>query len=156
MCWPFKKKTAEKSRQQTCNHKYKDFPWYIVISYYDTKKYTYMNDWRYTLKVMAPYVCVKCKHRRDEQLQYYESGKAEQRDAKVAELQRNYPDDIRPAVEVEGMIKDEQLVDREYLRLIDEFYHPEDTLGKIDLFSEIQKVKAEVCATPGIAVQIGG
>lgn len=148
----------KKNKPQVCNHKYKDFPWYIVTSYYDTDRYEYRHDWRYTLKVMAPYVCIKCKHRRDEMLQYYESNDSDKRDSKVSELQEKYPEDIRPTVEVEGMVKDEQLVDREYLRLIDEFYHPEDAFEKIDLFTEIQKAKAEVSADvpPGISIQIGG
>ena len=148
MCLFFKKK---ENRPTVCNHKYKGFPWYIVTSYHDSNRYETRYDWRYTLEVRAPYICIKCKHRRDERLQYYESGDSDKRDEKVEELRVKYPEKIRPSVEVEGMIKDEQLVDEEYLRLIDEFYHPEDTFGKIDLFSEIQKAKAEVAATAGTA-----
>lgn len=154
MCWPFKKKKF--SRAAVCNHKYKPFPWYLVISCYDTKEYSFCNTWMYTVKVKAPYVCVKCKARRDETLYTYESRQEELRNKRVDALHEQYAEKIRPSVEVEGLIKDEQLVDAEYLRLLDEFYHPEDTLGKIDLFSEMQKIKAEAVANGGLSTQVGG
>lgn len=148
----FKKKADDSPPQ--CNHKYKDFPWYIKVSEYETGRYSYDCEWKYTLKVVAPYVCVKCKHRRDEQLMFFESRSSKTRDAKVKELQEQYPEEIRPFLEIEGMIKDEQLVDREYLKLLEEFKYPEDKFADLDLFSEVQQVKKEVAAI-GLVTKIG-
>lgn len=144
----------KKSKSKVCNHKWKDFPWYLAISYYDTERYYSSPDYRYTLKVVEPYVCIKCKDRRDEVLMTYESNSREKRDAKVKELQQTYPDKIRPIVEIEDMVKDEQLVDREYLKLLEQFENPADMYAGLNLFDEIQKAKREVEAI-GVVERIG-
>lgn len=155
MCWPFKKKPIE----QVCNHKYKDFPWYIIYSY--EKQWTGHDEYEamYYFKVMTPYVCIKCKHRKEEQLYYFEAGSAERRDQRMQELVDRYPDKIKPAVEVEAMVKNEQLVDREYLELIDRFANPEDHFGGLNLFSkafEKKKHMPESKTEPGLINTLGG
>ena len=143
-----------KKEIQTCNHKWKDFPWYIVIGEYDTSKYPY-DDLRYTIRVKEPYVCIKCKKRRDELLYSYECDSKDYRDKKVEELRSQYSDKIKPIVEVEDMVLDEQLVDRDYLKLIEQYYHPEDQFAGIDLFAEIRKAKMDA-GVPVSFADIGG
>lgn len=140
----FKRNKPQPASVSVCNHKWKDFPWYIEFSEYDKSTSYYSTDMRYTLEVKEPYVCVKCKKRRDETLLSLLYKSKKDRDAKIDELRAQYPDSIKPLVEIEDMVADEQLVDREYLKLISEFKHPEDEFAGMDLFAEIEELKKEV------------
>ena len=141
----------KKNKPVVCNHKWKDFPWYIKIEFYDTEKYAHKYDWRYTAKVFEPYVCVKCKQRRDELLFNYDSSTKESRDKKVEELQTKYSDRIKPIVEIQDLILDEQLVDRRDLELLEELNNPSDKFAGLDLFTEIERMKKEIAATSAAA-----
>lgn len=139
-----KNKLRPQTDLQTCNHKWKDFLWYVELSEYDRSTHYYETDMRYCLKVKEPYVCVKCKKRRDETLFSEEYRLKKEREAKIEELKAQYPDRIRPIIEIEDMVKDEQLVDREYLKLISEFKNPNDEFAGTDLFAEIQALKQDI------------
>jgi hypothetical protein len=101
----------KKVKKITCNHKWKDFSWYIIIQ----KEEKFLNKF-YTVRVYEPYVCIHCKERRDEAIferifQYnYEVENC------VKNLQKKYPQ-IKPIIEVNDEIADFQLVDREYLAI---------------------------------------
>ena len=115
----FKKK--EKTDSSYCNHKYRDFHWYIN-TFYDPDYGLYP----YGVKVIAHYVCVKCKDRRNEILMERNLKTSEKAFKCQAELEKKYPDHIRPQLLVEDEIKDMQLVDREYLNQVDKMIHPEN------------------------------
>ena len=57
-----KKKKEEKSNNhtKTCNHKWKDFPWYIDS--------TWCTDQTFNLTIIEPYVCIFCKERKNIEL----------------------------------------------------------------------------------------
>ena len=135
----------KKNKPAVCNHKWKDFPWYALWG---------REDGRYYFKIFEPYVCIKCKERRDELLTRMNFEKSKDRDEELKKLHEKYKGKILDLVEVEDMVKDEQLVDREYLKLLEEFEHPEDKFANLDLFSEIQHMKKEVAAI-GLAAKVG-
>lgn len=137
----------KKNKPQVCNHKWKDFPWYALWG---------REDGRYYFKVFEPYVCIKCKERRDELLMRMNFEKSKDRDEELKKLHEKYKGKILDLVEVEDMVKDEQLVDREYLSLLEQFENPTDRLAGLDLFAEIQKAKKEAGVPLGVSVQIGG
>lgn len=106
---------SRRKKEPTCNHKWKDFPWYITI--YDG----YVNGYyRFTCKVTEPYVCVKCKEVREIDLVVNRYTSSKERQEYVEKLLEQYPNKIKPAVEVKDMIADEVLVDREYLKIIEQ------------------------------------
>lgn len=146
MCLFFKKK---ENKPTVCNHKWKDFPWYSLYGYDELKD-------RYFFKIIKPYVCIKCKERRDEQLMRFSSESLKERDRELEKYHEMYKDKLLDLVEVEDMVKDEQLVDREYLSLLEQFENPTDRFAGLDLFAEIQKAKKEAGVPPGISVPIGG
>ena len=134
--WPFKKKPVVKP-PVTCQHKWKDFPWYIQRDV--ERDY---NSTTYLIRVWQPYVCVKCKERRDESLETVKVQTRNARDEYYERMLEDYKDKVLPIAVVEDMVKDEQLVDREYLRLMDDFQNPSSTFDNIDLLiGEIGKVK---------------
>lgn len=141
----FKKKNEPK----VCNHKWKDFPWFSLYGYDKTTN-------KYYFKIIEPYVCIKCKERRDEQLMVFNSETSKERDRELEKYEEKYKDRMLDVVEVVDMVKDEQLVDREYLKLLEQFENPTDRFANLDLFAEIQKAKKEAGVPPGISVQIGG
>lgn len=133
--WPFKKKAVI-----TCQHKWKDFPWYIQRDV--ERDY---NSTMYLIRVWQPYVCVKCKERRDESLETVKVLTINDRDEYYERMLEDYKDKVLPIAVVEDMVKDEQLVDREYLRLMDEFQNPSSPFDNLDLLrGEIEKVKASL------------
>ena len=133
--WPFKKKSVIQP-PAPCQHKWKDFPWYME----ETAK-----DGRYSYDILQPYVCVKCKERRNKRLEGYNYSQRSRCLEDIAEAKRVYKDYLKPKAIVEDMVKDEQLVDREYLRLMDEFQSPSSPFDNLDLLrGELEKVKASL------------
>lgn len=127
----FKKK--EDKGPTPCNHKYKDFHWYTEVSY-DEENYSFP----YTVAIIAPYVCVKCKERRNEILHEY-NFKTKSSAFKCEEkFAKEFPDHIRPLLLIEDEIKDMQLIDREYLDQVDKMIHPE--YYDINLFDKKDKI----------------
>lgn len=93
--------------KKKCNHKYKDFPWYIV-----TKKN--INN-TYSVEIKEPYVCVICKNRIDKELSRKTFSWESDFDTEVQDIKEVYGDKIKSAVEVEDMVNDFQLVDKQFL-----------------------------------------
>lgn len=139
--------SKKKNKPTVCNHKWKDFPWYSLYG---------IENGRYYFKIYEPYVCIKCKERRDELLMRMNCTTSKERDRKLEEYHEKYKNKLLDLVEVEDMVKDEQLVDREYLKLLEQFENPADRFAGLDLFAEIQKAKKEAGVPPGISVPIGG
>ena len=139
----FKKKNEPK----VCNHKWKDFPWYSLYG---------CENGKYYFNIYEPYVCIKCKERRDELLMRMNCTTSEERDRKLEEYHEKYKNKLLDLVEVEDMVKDEQLVDRDYLKLLEQYENPKGPFDGLDLFAEIQKARKEAGVPPGISVQIGG
>ncbi len=120
--WPFKKKKQEITTTKEppeCVHKYKDFPWYI-----ESHTYNYPNSRKtidYEIKIMEPYVCVKCYHRKDIVLATHAGRHTTYENywSTIQELEKQYKDKIKSRPEIEDEINDMILVDREYI----DIYH---------------------------------
>ena len=97
----------KKAKKITCNHKWKDFSWYITVEDKITKS---------CVRVYEPYVCIHCKERRDEVI--FERIFQYNFDVEncVKNLQKKYPQ-IKPIIEVNDEIADFQFVDRQYLAI---------------------------------------
>ena len=143
--------SKKKNKPTVCNHKWKDFPWYLHTHH----RTEYDGEKVYAVEVYEPYICVKCKERRNECLGGFESNSQKARDEKAKEIKETYPDKIKGRLEVEDMVKDEQLVDRDYLNLLAQYENPADTFAGLDLYTEIRKAQKEAGVLPGLAVQIG-
>lgn len=113
--WPFKKKETPSPTlpipiKKECDHKYKDFSWYIDA------KYDY-NSQRLTVKVVEPYVCIHCGHRKDvvlnEVSRYF--SEFEQANQFYFEFQEKYKDKIKDKAFLEDEIHDMMLIDKQYL-----------------------------------------
>jgi len=94
-----------------CNHKWKDFSWYITIE----KEGSFFKE-TYIVRVYEPYVCIHCKERRDEVI--FERIFKYDTDMRncVKDLQERYSQ-IKPIIEVNDEIADFQFVDRHYLAI---------------------------------------
>ena len=111
--WPFKKKNEPKLIEPPpCKHKYQDFPMYVTSSYsgYDN---------RVTISVYEPYICIYCKDRKDVELEriVLTAISREKANMKTESKIKELGDRCKPVWEVEDMIHDFQLVDREWLEL---------------------------------------
>lgn len=124
----------KKNKPSACNHKWKDFPWYDVYGFdRSTGKYFFM--------IMEPYVCIKCKKRQDKQLLKITTDSLEERNRTLSEYKQKYKDKMLDLVEVEDMVQNEILVDREYLKLLEQFENPADRFSGLDLFDGKQEEK---------------
>lgn len=118
MSW-FRKKSKESPQEiippesVVCQHHYKDFGWYLKNTH---KLDEYHNTLKYTIQIIAPYVCIHCKHREDRILSVYEVIRREQFESLVEDLEKNFPKLREPAI-VEDEINDFQLIDAEYLKI---------------------------------------
>lgn len=121
MAWFWQKKETPKFVAPPCKHKYRDFPWYLDGTVKDnTVRYTSHKTW--TVKILEPYVCVHCGHRKDICLATYSGyGEDSEKDAleRMRFLEARYPEQLKDRPVVEDMIMDMQLVDREYLEMMD-------------------------------------
>lgn len=124
----------KKNKPSVCNHKWKDFPWYPV---YGQDRST----WKYYFRIYEPYVCIKCKERQDKLLLSVTTDSLEERDRALREYKQKYKDKMLDLVEVEDMVQDEILVDREYLKLLEQFENPSDRFSGLDLFDGKQEEK---------------
>lgn len=116
MGWLGKKKREEEKPllpPKECNHQWKDFPWYINADY-DSFSRTV------ELKIYEPYVCIRCKKRKDVLLDAYTRCGLSYDEANKAVNNRieDYEDHIQPKAVVEDMVHDEQLVDRQALNIL--------------------------------------
>ena len=97
-----------------CNHKWKDFPWYINSTLFDNSKFL--------IEIIEPYVCIYCKKRKNIVLEKITrlNITRSRADELICELEEKYKDHIKDEAIVNDMINDMILVDREYLRLYEE------------------------------------
>lgn len=113
MAWFWQKKDTAPS----CKHKYRDFPWYLEGTVRNNN-----DEKTWTVKIIEPYVCVHCGHRKDICLVTYSGyGVDSEKDAveRMKFLEARYPEQLKDRPVVEDMIMDMQLVDREYLEMMD-------------------------------------
>ena len=104
-----------------CQHRWKDFPWFIKESYSQRANGTIA----YEITIYEPYCCIWCKVLKTVEL-YDEKGVASDlKDFKnrLAKAADNCGDHLLPRVQVFDMIEDmRHNIDREYLDLIDKMY----------------------------------
>lgn len=113
-----KKQTIEaKPIEFKCNHKWKDFPWYITALYYE-------DTHAFDLKIIEPYVCIHCKERKDIVLHSVSRANFSWKQAStlLEECEEKYGEFCQPRPIVEDMIHDMQLVDRQYLEIAESLY----------------------------------
>lgn len=94
--------------EEKCNHKYQDFPPFFLYNWSDNE---------YSVKIVESYVCPYCKKRIDKILEERKgtSSHAEMDGQEIINnLRKNHPE-IKEKFEVEDMINDFILVDREYM-----------------------------------------
>lgn len=97
-----------------CEHKWKGFPMYINTLVDDSDE-----DYPFLNQIRTKYVCVKCKDFREETLATRIFHTEKEADDACEELYREYPDKIMEEFIVNAMVLDEQLLDREYLDVIE-------------------------------------
>lgn len=119
-----KKKCIEYTPVSVCDHKYQDFPWY------KDSLFVYDKDGdcgTQHLKIFKPYVCIHCKERKDVLIYECKRVRLSLEDAEfwIDNITETFKDKLKRRPIVEEMIYDMQLVDREYLRIAAELYHPE-------------------------------
>lgn len=108
---PTKKIVPEKPKE--CLHKYRDYSPYLI---YRANAGTGILSYR----IMEPYLCLKCKERKDVCLEEGEKffSNIEEYKHIIVALNEQYPF-LRDRAVVEDEINDDMLVDREYLRAVD-------------------------------------
>lgn len=117
MFWFKKEKAQEKEEEVTrieipCKHRYRDFPWYIISKYYN-------DEHMYDIYVKEPYVCVWCGNREDKILEHIRGRGPRNAGESIADaIKAEYGSHLRGRAEIEDMINDMQLVDRDYLRAL--------------------------------------
>ena len=121
-----KVETTTETSKPVCSHKYRDFHWYIE------GEYRAHPPTMFEIKVIEPYVCVWCGHRKNQVLQTVtREGKYATKSEMMnvtQSLMETYQGKIRPRAFVEDEINDMQLVDRDYLRAL-ALLHPEKLNG---------------------------
>lgn len=118
--------TSTEQEKPMCSHKYRDFHWYIE------GEYQAHPPTMFEVRVVEPYVCVWCGHRKNQVLQTVtREGTYATKSAMMditQSLMETYQSKIRPRAFVEDEINDMQLVDRDYLRALS-LLHPEKLNG---------------------------
>lgn len=109
-----KNETIKEVVPPECDHKWKDFKWYIRVD-------RPLDS--YTLKILEPYVCIHCKKRKDIVLFQEQIRGREQVDKRVEELVSFYKDYLQDIAILEDEINDFQLVDRDYLKIAENLYN---------------------------------
>ena len=101
---------SERVTPQKCDHKWQDFPWYIDSNYY-------FDSRTLELEIIEPYVCVKCKKRKNVVLSRSTRCRITWDEATdiVKETQEKFKDKLLTQTEVEDKINDFIMVDRDYL-----------------------------------------
>lgn len=143
--WPFTKKSKEPPKPVECRHHWKDFPWYYEATYYK-------DTYRLEAKLIEPYVCIHCKERKNVTLKEHQRVNLSYDEANelIDEWREKYKNYMEDRAIVEDMIHDMQLVDREYLAIVESLAHP--TSG---LESEMEKLLKTV-KLPPIGKEVNG
>ena len=126
MRWPWQK--PEIKEPPKCNHKFKDFPWYMSSAYH-------LGTDRLEATIIEPYVCLLCKERKDVLLQRYSHYEPSHKKADewLANEIAEFKDRILPKPVVEDMIADTQLVDREFLKYYEMVHNIESSTPKLEI-----------------------
>jgi hypothetical protein len=90
-----------------CEHKYKDFRWYLTWN---------ITPSHYHIYIKEPYVCIYCGNRIDKVLTEYEGDNGNGGYKLVKELREKFPNQITSREIIEDEINDMILVDKEYLK----------------------------------------
>ena len=96
-----------------CNHIWKDFDWYTESTYY-------AEDKLISIRIIEPYVCVRCKKRKDvtfRNLDTYVKSYEESMEI-LEDFKKLYKNRIKDRAFIEDEINDFQLVDRETLEML--------------------------------------
>ena len=112
--WPFKKKKPPSVIEPPpCKHKWQDFPW-IMRFYYD------YNGRKLEVEIIEPYVCIYCKKRKNKVLihDWYTEEDEKSIDRLMDEYREKYKDYTEPEAVIEDKISDFQMVDREWLEIV--------------------------------------
>lgn len=125
--WPFKKNVQEPIQPLPCNHKWKDFNWYLEYSY-DSSHYL-------DYKIIEPYVCTICHERKNVVLSHHHLDLSSRREIKdkLSKLYATFPK-LRHEEEVEDEINDFIMVDRQYLTILETLSNPDtDAVPKLKI-----------------------
>ena len=110
--WPFKKKKEVKARvlpPKKCEHKYKDFDWYVTSNYY-------LNTNILKVEIIEPYVCIFCGNRIDKELHTYATVCDKDKiNKKVKDFIEPYQSKLKERAFIEDEINDFILVDKDYI-----------------------------------------
>lgn len=124
--WPFNKnkeksKAAIKPVEKVCEHKYKDFSWYLE-GQYDVDSKTL------TATIYEPYVCIHCGHRKNVVLDETRRHPVTLKEAEklFADFKEIYKDKLKEKAYVEDEIHDMMLVDRSYIDIYMSLHSPAD------------------------------
>ncbi len=95
-----------------CAHKFKDYGWYLIYRANDKGIFSY--------KMVEPYLCLKCKQRKDVCLEEGERFFKDIDEYKqiLEDFRKKYPQ-LKDRAEIEDEINDDMMVDREYLRVVE-------------------------------------
>ena len=118
MSW-FKRKSPPPPKPKPCQHMWRDFPWYM-----ECERFLRSNEPAVSYSIYEPYVCVICGERIDKLLsgQTLTFGSRKWREAYIQKIENRYRGKLRPRAEVEDMINDQQLVDRQKLYFFDRIH----------------------------------
>ena len=125
MNWFKKNKNSNECKQEEsiiskppCNHKWRDFDWYIITDY-KAKDDSKVGE--FTAELIEPYVCCWCKKREDHVLSRIEATNIPYKeiDNQIKEWKTEYKEHIRGRAIIEDQIQDMQRsIDREYLDIV--------------------------------------
>lgn len=114
--WLFGKKKKQEQKPPECKHKWKDFPWYMKGVYY--------NDYHSCrIRMYEPYVCIKCKERKDILLNEIEQQNISWKEFEKLynEIEECYKDHVQLTCIVEDQIHDFQMIDKAYLEAFEKW-----------------------------------
>lgn len=96
-----------------CNHVWKDFDWYTESTYY-------AEDKLISIRIIEPYVCVRCKKRKNVSIHYIETYAKSRKESQeiLEDFKRPYKHRLKERAFVEDEINDFQLVDRDTLEVL--------------------------------------
>lgn len=114
----FNRKKKEQIKQRVCNHKWKDFHWYLEATYFK-------DDGGFQIKVIEPYVCIYCKERKDVVLREQRTYCTRKEASEICDnWEEKYQEHLKDKALVEDEIHDMILVDKEYLELYNKVINP--------------------------------
>ena len=131
-----------------CHHKWQEFPWYIEgLFVYKDSNHDYGSE---TISIYKPYVCVHCKKRKDVLLQELKNAHihVDEADKWLDETKKSYKNYIESRAIVESKINDFQLVDHEYLAIIESLRTYDISPEKLKEYSNAKKEDQPRYASP--------